>query len=69
MPFGIDFSWILVDFGSQVEPSWHGKSTQNRSKIDEKDEVMMGRHLDIDFSWILVDFESQVEAKLEASWP
>ena len=31
-PVGIDFSWTLVDFGSQVEPSWHGKSSQNRSK-------------------------------------
>ena len=29
---GIDFSRILVDFGSQVEPSWHGKSSQDQSK-------------------------------------
>ena len=31
-PLGIDFSWILVDFGGQVEPSWHAKSSQDRSK-------------------------------------
>ena len=31
-PLGIDFSWILVDFGGQVEPSWHGKSSQDPSK-------------------------------------
>ena len=39
-PLGIDFSWILVDFGGQVEPSWHRKSSQNRLKnhlkINEK---------------------------------
>ena len=31
-PLGIDFSWNLVDFGGRDEPSWHGKSSQNRSK-------------------------------------
>ena len=31
-PLGIDFSWILLDFEGQVEPSWHGKSSQDRSK-------------------------------------
>ena len=31
-PLGIVFSWILVDFGGQVESSWHGKSSQDQSK-------------------------------------
>ena len=48
---------MFQDLGVQV-------GSKNRSKIDKKNEVNMGRHLGIDFSWILVDFGSQVGTKL-----
>ena len=58
-PLGIDFSWILVDFGSQVEPSWHGKSSQDPSKNalknNEKSKAswrrLGGRILGLQNSW------------------
>ena len=44
---------ILKVLGAEV-------GTPNRSKIDKKNELMMGRHLGIDFSWILMDLGRQV---------
>ena len=37
-PLGIDFSWILVEFGGQVKPSWLQKSNKNRSQVALKNE-------------------------------
>ena len=48
------------DFEGSGGRSWNPKSIKNRSK----NEVMMGRHLNIVFSWMLVDFEGQVGAML-----
>ena len=41
-----------------------GSGVQVGSKNRSKNEVMMGRHLDIDFSWILMDLGGQVGAVL-----
>ena len=60
MHLGIDFSSILVDFGTQVGSQNGTQVTPTSSKNRSKNEVKTGRQLGIDLSSILVDFGTQV---------
>ena len=60
-------SWhrFLIDFGANMPPFFHQKSTNNLPKIDPKRHHFFDRFLDRFF----IDFCSMLEANLVLCWP